>query len=127
MEEIKEKWAIDSDEKAEWALKKIREAEAERDRLLALTAHEQEWLDAKIAAINKDYEDDTSFLKYQLSQYFDTVPHKATKTTEKYALLSGTLVRKKGGIEYKRDDAAMLNWLSQNNLMQFIKTKQDVD
>lgn len=122
-----EKWTIDNDEKAEWALKKIREETEEHDRLMKLAAAEQEKLTARIAEINKAYEDGTSWLKYQLSQYFETVPHKATKTTEKYALLSGTLVRKKGGIEYKRDDGAVLTWLNENRLDQFIKTKLDVD
>lgn len=122
-----EKWTIDNDEKAEWALKKIREETEEHDRLIKLAAAEQEKLTARIAEINKAYEDGTSWLKYQLSQYFETVPHKATKTTEKYALLSGTLVRKKGGIEYKRDDGAVLTWLNENRLDQFIKTKLDVD
>ena len=97
-----EKWTIDSDEKAEWALKKIREETEERDRLMKLANAEQEKLTARIAEIDKAYEDGTSYLKYMLNQYFETVPHKSTKTTEKYALLSGTLVRKKGGIEYKR-------------------------
>ena len=122
-----EKWTIDSDEKAEWALKKIREETEERDRLMKLANAEQEKLTARIAEIDKAYEDGTSYLKYMLNQYFETVPHKSTKTTEKYALLSGTLVRKKGGIEYKRDDAAMLTWLNENRLDQFIKTKLDVD
>lgn len=122
-----EKWTIDNDEKAEWALKKIREETEEHDRLMKLAAAEQEKLTARIAEINKAYEDGTSWLKYQLSQYFETVPHKTTKTTEKYALLSGTLVRKKGGIEYKRDDGAVLTWLNENRLDQFIKTKLDVD
>ena len=122
-----EKWTIDNDEKAEWALKKILEETEEHDRLMKLAAAEQEKLTARIAEINKAYEDGTSWLKYQLSQYFETVPHKATKTTEKYALLSGTLVRKKGGIEYKRDDGTVLTWLNENRLNQFIKTKLDVD
>lgn len=120
-------FVIDNDEKAEWALKKIREAAAEHDRLMALAAAEQERIARRVEEIRKAYEDGTSWLKYQLSLYFDTVPHKATKTQEKYALLSGTLVRKKGGIEYRRDDTALLNWLNESRLDQYIKTKQDVD
>lgn len=126
-EKTNEKWVIDCDEKAEWALKKIREAAQEHDRLLKLAAHELENINARIEEINKDYEDDTAWLKHQLSQYFETVPHKTTKTTEKYVLLTGALVRKKGGIEYKRDDEKMLSWLNNNHLDQFIKTKMDVD
>ena len=127
MNETKEAWVVDNDEKAEWAIKMIRKEAEEHDRLMALAAAEQERLNKRIAEIDKAYEDGTAWLKHQLSQYFETVPHKSTKTMEKYALLSGTLVRKKGGIEYKRDDAALLNWLAGSKLDQYIKVKQDVD
>ena len=122
-----ERFVIDNDEKAEWALKKIREEADEHDRLIALASAEAERIARRVEEIDKAYENNTSWLKHQLSLYFDTVPHKTTKTQEKYALLSGTLVRKKGGIEYKRDDAALLSWLNESRLDQFIKTKLDVD
>ena len=41
-------------------------------------------------------ENGTSYLTSCLADFFATVPHKETKTTEKYRLLSGTLTFKKG-------------------------------
>ena len=49
-----------------------------------------------------------------LESYFDTVPHKATKTSEKYKLPSGVLVRKAQAPEYERDDAQIIAWCAEN-------------
>lgn len=44
-------------------------------------------------------------------EYFETVPHKMTKTKHSYRLLSGTLVKKIGGSTMKQDDDALLAYL----------------
>lgn len=50
-------------------------------------------------------ENGTAFLTSCLADFFNTVPHKTTKTTEKYRLLSGTLTLKKGTVKATVDDA----------------------
>ena len=57
------RFVIDSDEKAEWALKKIREAEDEHERLIALVEQERAALDEKKARFDAALERDTAFLK----------------------------------------------------------------
>ena len=49
-------------------------------------------------------ENGTSYLTSCLADFFATVPHKETKTTEKYRLLSGTLTFKKGTTKTKLDE-----------------------
>lgn len=93
--ETPEGFTIDSDVKANWALKKIREAKEEHDRLQAIIDAEFNELAAKQERINKKLESETSYLRGLLYLYFQTVEHKETKTQETYKLLDGSLVFKK--------------------------------
>lgn len=122
-----EGFVIDSDMKAEWALRKIREAQDERDRLLSLADLERARIDAEVKSINDRFDRDTGWLKSQLEQYFDSVVHKVTKTQERYQLLSGCLVRKKATVKYVRDNDAMIQWLKDNQMNEFIKTTYSPD
>ena len=88
-------FVIDDDTKANWALKKIREATAEADRLKAIITAERDELDQKEQKINDKLDRETGYLKSLLYGYFETVEHKATKTQESYKLLDGSLVYKK--------------------------------
>ena len=121
MDENNEAFVIDSDEKAEWALRKIREAKEERDRLLSLAELEQARISKEVEGINNRYDADTGWLTAQLKNYFYTVEHKSTKTQEKYQLLSGSLVLKRGGVKYTRDDTALARWLQANQRDDLLK------
>lgn len=114
MEEIFERFVIDSDDRAEWALGKIKEAQEERDRLLALVEEKKHQLEQRQEEILKRYDSDTGYLLGLLDEYMTTVKVKKTKTQDTYQLLSGKLVRKYGGVTYKRDDAALVKWLEDN-------------
>jgi len=115
-----EGFVIDTDAKAEWALKKIKEARADRDTWVA-------WYKDKIREITEQTDFDTMNLERMLADYFGTVPHKITKTQESYKLPGGKLVLKKQNPEFKRDDKAVLEWLKTNNLPQYIKVKEELD
>lgn len=119
-------FVIDNDSKAEWALKKIKAAQDEHDRLIALADEEEERLKVKRARIDSKLETDTSYLKYLLSKYIDTVTCKETKTQKSYQLLTGKVVRKYGGIDYKRDEEKLLAWTSLYK-PEFVKVKSSVD
>lgn len=108
------RFVIDNDELAEWALKKIKEAEEEHDRLMALVAKERVALDAKADKLDQALERDTAFLKFALSDYMRTVKCKATKTQESYQLLTGKLIRKKASVDYNVNNDALVGWLREN-------------
>lgn len=116
-----DQFIIDSDSKAEWALKKIREAEDEHTRLMSLIDQEQQSLDERKAAFDKALERETEYLKYALNQYMRTVPCKATKTQESYQLLSGKLIRKKPAVDYEVDNERLTNWLRENKRDDLLK------
>ena len=114
-----EGFVIDSDAKAGWALDKIREARADRDRWV-------KWYQDKIAEITAQTDFDTMNLERMLAEYFASVPHKKTKTQESYSLPGGKLVMKTQNPEYKRDDKTVIDWLKKNNGGEFIKVKEEL-
>lgn len=96
---------ITDDRCADWAIRKIADERSEYDRLKALADEQIAAINEKVAAARKRMENGTSYLTSCLADFFATVPHKETKTTEKYRLLSGTLTFKKdrGGRHRLRD------------------------
>lgn len=116
-------FVIDSDSKADWAVCKIREAQEERDRLLALVEEKRTELKERCEAINAKYEAETSGLLSMLQSYMETVPRRKTKTQESYQLLSGKLVLKAGLVKCDYDDNALLSWLKQNH-PEYVTTKE---
>ena len=63
----------------------------------------------------------------RLRHYFETVPHKQTKTQESYALPSGKLVVKQQEPEYSRDDERIIEWLKENGGERYVKVRESLD
>ena len=70
------------------------------------------------------YTQNTTFLTDRLADFFRGVPHRATKTTEKYRLLSGTLTMKLGKPTPKADDAKLVEWLKENGHGDLVKVEE---
>jgi len=129
MEDIntyEEGFKIDSDSLAEWALNKIKDAEAERDRLNAVSSEKIAFYTNNIEDNNRRCEHETSFLKGCLRAYFESVPHKETKTQETYKLPSGTLTWKKPKMDYERNDEELLKYMKETH-PEFVVTKESID
>jgi hypothetical protein len=102
---IDESFIIDNDSKADWAIRKIAEAEREFER----------WKDFYAEQLRKASDELTgnrSFLIGKLEEYFQTVPTRATKTRSTYALPSGKLVNKFAKWAMECDAAALIAALS---------------
>ena len=80
-----------------------------------------------MARINETCDLTIHNMKEMLRDYFETVPHKVTKTEENYRLPSGKLVMKKLGPEFDYNDTELIEWLKNNKPGQYIKTKESVD
>jgi phage host-nuclease inhibitor protein Gam len=115
-----EDFVIDTDEKALWALKKIKNARDDRDMWV-------EWYQQKIREITEQTDFATENLETMLAAYFETVPHKKTKTQETYSLPGGKLILKTQNPEYKRDDKTVIEWLKANGQDQFVKVEEKLD
>lgn len=121
---MEETFTIDNDKAADWAISKIHDAEDERDRLITLAEEEIKDLTMRIEELKVKCDNETSYLKSLLSQYFNTVKTKETKTQKSYKLLSGTLVLKKATTKINHDDDKLIEYLEGT---QFVKIAKKVD
>lgn len=111
---------IDCDSMAEWAMRKI--AEARND-----TLKWQQHFSDQLESIRKANEETEAFFTSCLAKYFDTVPHKVTKTQSKYVLPCGELVLKRQQPEFVRDDSVLAPFLLENGMEGFVKMKPSTD
>ena len=124
MEESNE-FRITDDLMADWAVEKINAARAERDRLVSLVQEKIEQLQEKRQLYIVNFEENTSYLRTKLMDYFMTVKTQDTKTMKKYKLVSGTLVLKKQQSVYERDEGALLAW-AETTAPELVKVKKEV-
>ena len=116
---------ITDDSTADWAVEKINAARAERDRLVSLVQEKIEQLQEKRQLYIVNFEENTSYLRAKLMDYFMTVKTQDTKTMKKYKLVSGTLVLKKQQSVYERDEGALLAW-AETTAPELVKVKKEV-
>lgn len=124
-EQQSQRWRITDDGCADWALKKIKAEKDEFDRLTELAQAEIARIQDKLARAQRRYEQNTAYLTSMLAMYFNTVPHKVTKSgQESYQLLNGKLVLKPAGVKAEPDDTALVAWLHQNGMEDMIKVEE---
>lgn len=117
-------WRIADDGAADWALSKIAAERAELARIRALAEDQIARIKEKVDAAEKRCDNATAFLTSKLAEYFETVPHKTTKTKHSYRLLSGTLVKKIGGVKLEPDADRLLAYLKSAGREDMIKTEE---
>ena len=117
-------WKIADDACADWAVAKIAEERAELDRIKRLADEQIARIMGRVADAEKRYRNGTDYLTGKLADYFGTVPHKKTKTTESYRLLSGTLKVKLGGVAMKQDDEKLLEYLKASGNSEMIQMSE---
>ena len=113
-------FTVKDDSTAQWCMKKIREAEADR---AMWKAH----YEAQMEKVNKAADESINYFTAKLEEYFANVPHKATKTQESYTLPGGKLIRKKQQPKFETDDEALVPWLEENFMSQLVKVKKSAD
>ncbi len=125
-EEDGTRFTVDSDEKADWAVKKIGEEKAEFERLKELAELNISRLKERIEKEKEQFERRTAYLTGRLEEYFETVPKTSLNkaaTQESYKLLSGKLVRKYPSREIKYKDDELVEFLK-TSAPEYIKTVQ---
>ena len=121
-----ERFVIDSDKKADWAIEKIKAERAEFERLRKIALDRIAELNQRVKELQERTDRRTGNLEALLMDYMQTVkPTKQTKTQTQYELLSGKLVLKKQQPEFIRDEAALLDW-AKANAPDMVQTKESV-
>ena len=123
---MQENWKVTNDKQAEWVIEKYNEEMLEKTRY-------KESLQAKIESLQekmKKLEDEERQAKERrdsyLIEYFETIDDKfkkKTKTQEKYRLPSGEIIKKYPGLEYRRDNNKLLDWIKANEL-DYVEVKE---
>ena len=104
-----EELEITDDQTADWAVRKIKEADDELERMSS-------WFKAQIEAAKDRHDQTVGYFAGKLAQYMGKVPVRETKTTVKYALASGELVITKEKTDFKATDTeALLGWCQVND------------
>jgi hypothetical protein len=119
----KPKFELNSDNRADWAIRKIADERAELDRLLAIADEQIRQLETRKDELKVKFERVTAYLNTLLYEYFQTVPHRKTDTTEQYQLFSGKLVSKKVQPKYEYDEAELVGWIENNRLDGYVTSK----
>ena len=104
VKEAHEGWEIHDDKAAEWAVKQISNARADTERW---RTHFSE----QLRRIEEANEQTVAYMTAQLELYFDTLPHKTTKTQESYQLPGAKLIRKTPAPQYVVDNDRLVEHL----------------
>ena len=120
-------FVIDSDGKAEWAMRKIAEERADAQRLIMVCTAAIDQYKEKIVTYTERQKGREDRLCAMLYSYFEQVPHKVTKTTESYELPAGKLRLKHQKPEFVRDDDKLVEFLRGIGENELIKTKHSPD
>ena len=125
-EKEKSQFKITDDALATWAGKKIKKEEEEFERIKAAAEAEIAEIKEKLKAAQKRCENKTFFLKGKLREYFYSVEKTETSTQKKYEMLHMTLLLKKGAQDFEKNEEALIAYLKEMGLNQFVKNKETV-
>lgn len=115
----KQAWSITDDRAADWAMRKIKELDADT----AAWKHHYETLAAKVEQQNEAAKER---LMEHLRRFFETVPHHTTKTQESYALPAGKIGVRAVAPGYVLDDDALMPWVKANHT-DLVQVKESVN
>ena len=121
-EAVEKRFVIDTPEKADWAIEKIKERQAQRDIYIQAAEARVGELEQKIQEEKDKCGQDNAYLLFALNDYLDMVPAKETKTMRQLALPSGKIVRKLAKLDFAHDDESLLPYL-QENAPEFVELK----
>jgi hypothetical protein len=126
VDSLPERFVIDNDKKADWAIEKIKNERAEFDRLKKIALDRIAELNQRVKELQERTDRRTGNLEALLVEYFQTVkPTKVTKTQAQYELLSGKLVMKHQQPEFIRNEAALLSW-AETTAPEYVRVEKKV-
>ncbi len=123
----KEDWKIRNDDDADWWIEvkgqELDEIKAYQNKLKEKIAFYEE----KLRKAKDEEQHVTEQRNEMLAEYFETIDPeqmKKTKTTLKYRLPNGELVKKYQNPQFKRDNNKLADWLEKNNMTDYLQVKK---
>lgn len=107
-------FTVDTDQKAEWVVKKIRQEHDTMQRIIDTCRSEIERYTSVIEDERERFERNSGNLIEMLNAYFSIVDKRSTKTQESYRLPSAQLIRKHKTPKVERNDDALIDWMKDN-------------
>ena len=120
---LRERFRIRDDGQASWAVRKIAQARQELAAAEALARQQIERVERWLADRRREAERTERFFTALLMEYF--IPKFAIDPRRKAVKLpSGTAQVRQQPPEFRRDDAALLKWLKEHEMTEFVETKE---
>ena len=129
-QEEQQRWRIENDLIADWAIEKIKRFRAELERKRQLAEEKKRQIDMWYKSEQKKIERDIKFFEQKLYEYYMSLDPKQLrkgKVQTKYELMSGTLKLKKQNPNIEREKETLLAWLEENGLTEYIKIVKEPD
>ena len=117
-EDMLEEVAVFDDASAEYLLKRIREANAQYERLA-------DWFALQTEKAKQIRDNTVAWAERGLRAYLDMVPAKKSKTQISYELPGGKLVLKEQQPKFDTKDEELVPWLKANNMTDMIQVKEE--
>ena len=81
----------------------------------------------KVNEVNMRCDSNVAYQQRKLRHFFDTVPHRSTKTMEAYDLPNGRISVSFPKPKLVPDRAAILKRFKESNDLEFVKVKEEID
>jgi len=122
-QEEKERFIVDSLEKASWAMRKLKEIEEDDNRIDELAELEIRKITSWKEKAKKSNENSKNYFEGLLIEYVD----KETRKDDKFELNTpyGKASKKKQRPEIKYDEEKLIIWLKERNYTQFVRLKEE--
>lgn len=117
---LEQEFVVTDDGTAEWCILKIRETERVKEKW-------RKHYETQLKRVTESADNTIAYMTAKLQEYFESVPHKATKTQESYTLPSGKLILKRQQPKFDLDEEALIPWLESEQRGDLVKVKKSVD
>lgn len=125
-EQERERFQVDTAEKADWALRKLAKIRRQRQENRRLAGAEIDKVKAWLAAEEERLERDEDYFLGLLADYHRRVLAEDPKA-KTVRLPHGRLLMRAQPPEFERDEERLLEWLDARGMAEFVRTKREPD
>lgn len=112
---------IDSPQKADWAIEKIKTAQQRYDIFIQVLDTKKQELKEQEEEAKKTLESETSFLIEKLGKYIETLPCKETKTQKSFTFPAGKVIKKYPKYKFDYDEKGLIAQLENTEFVESIQ------